>query len=153
MWLSKPRSHTNWNSFYSLSLYIATLHIYASSHPPLANVNWLAFQSAFCRYCKFMICEIVQWQAINQLWECNIVPTASACLSSRILAHYGYMWPSWLLWTRLFVLSRFFFLPVTTTQPTSTLLTHPHISVSQNLMHSLKQNTKKWQKQPLSICL
>ena len=48
---------------------IATLINYACSLSLLADVNWYAFQNAFCRPCKFTITQMVPVEGSNlALW-------------------------------------------------------------------------------------
>ena len=68
----QPCSYTNWNSLYSPACTTA-INNYACSLPPLANINWSAFQSAFCWQCKSINSEMVPMEGSKSAvgsWYC-----------------------------------------------------------------------------------
>ena len=80
--------------FILLPQLIAIQNNYACSLLSLANVNWSAFQSAFCRPCKSMTGEMAPKEGSNLAVRPDLAPTVSAHLSrlfSGQLAFCGYM--------------------------------------------------------------
>ena len=83
MWLSeqKPDMFTYRLKFILLPQLITTLNNYASSLPPLANVNWSAFLERFCWPCKSMTGAMAPMEGSTLAVGPDMAPTVSAHLS------------------------------------------------------------------------
>ena len=67
----------------------------ACSLPPLANIDWLLFQSTFCQLCNSMIGEMAPMEGSSlAMRRPDMALTVCTCLSrpcSGMLALCGYM--------------------------------------------------------------
>ena len=131
----KPATFTHKLKFILSPQLIVSLNNYACSLPPLANVNWSVFQSAFYWPCIYMTGELVPMTSSKsalETWYYSHCQCKSDKPCSWLLAHNVYIWMWQLLWT-CHCCCLVSFLAFTNHPPhPCTLSTHPHIYAGPN---------------------